>query len=352
MNVTSRLIGTVVSVAATLTLLVVLAACGSDPEPAAAPVPPEPTATAIPSTATPVPPEPTAMAEPEPADPSLPASVTDAYGNEVVVNDVSRIVVLNGDFTEVVFALGLGPNVVAVDVSATYPAEALRLPKIGYQRNLSAEGIIAMEPTVIIGSTRAGPAEVIEQIRSAGVPVVILETVNTLEGVSKKIRGIARALGVAERGEAIASQVEAEIEEVRALAAKAEERPTAVFFYLRGLDTLMMAGMSDLSHEMFVASGAVSGAMAAGIRAPFAPLTAEALVAANPDCIIAFSSGLESVGGVEGLKTIPAVAQTTAAKEGCILGFDGQYLAGGGPRTGQALKDLLAAFHPDLVNAQ
>ena len=133
------------------------------------------------------------------------------------------------------------------------------------------------------------------------------------------------------------------------MAEQAEEKPTAVFFYLRGVDTLFMAGMGDLSHELFEASGAISGGAAAGIRASFVPLTAEALVAADPDCIVLFSTGLESVGGVEGLKEIPGVAQTKAAAEGCILDFDGQYLAGGGPRTGQLLMELLAAFHPDLT---
>ena len=71
----------------------------------------------------------------------------------MVVEDISRIVVLNGDITEVVFALGLGDNVVGVDTSATYPTEALELPKIGYQRSLSAEGILSMAPSVVIGNT-------------------------------------------------------------------------------------------------------------------------------------------------------------------------------------------------------
>ena len=107
-----------------------LAACGADPNPT--PLPPRATATPFPAaTATPLPPRPTATATPRPrptatatpeterAGPSLPATVTDASGDEVVVDDVSRTVVLNGDFTEVVFALGLGANVVAVDASAT-----------------------------------------------------------------------------------------------------------------------------------------------------------------------------------------------------------------------------------------
>ena len=342
-----------------------LAACGADPDPT--PIPPRATATPLPAaTATPLPPRPTAtptprprptatataIPEPESAGPSLPATVTDAAGDEVVVDDVSRIVVLNGDFTEVVFALGLGANVVAVDASATYPREALRLPKVGYQRMLSAEGILAMRPSVVIGSVSAGPAEVIEQVRSTGVPVVILDAVSTIDGVARKIRGVAQALGVSERGEEIAAAVEAEVAEVRALAAQAEERPTAAFIYIRGLDTVLMGGTGDLSHELFEASGATSAGAVAGIRAPWVPLTAEALVGANPDCLVLFTAGLESVGGVEGLMGIPGVAQTNAAAEGCVLDFEGQYLQGGGPRVGALLRELLAAFHPELADAQ
>ena len=120
---------------------------------------------------------------------------------------------------------------------------------------------------------------------------------------------------------------------------------------MRGLDSLFMAGQGDLSHELFEASGAISGGAAAGVRAPFVPLTAEALVAADPDCIVVFTSGLRTVGGREGLKRLPGISQTTAAADECILDFDGQYLAGGGPRTGAVLMDLLRAFHPELAPA-
>ena len=346
-----------------LALVTALAAC--DSEPTAAPTAPAasptvaPTATLAP-TAVPAPtatPRPTPTVTPEPSPtpdpdaPRLPVEVTDAEGNPITVTDISRIVVLNGDFAEIVFALGLGDNVVGTDVSATYPPEAAARPKIGYQRSLSAEGILAIEPTVVIGSSSTGPPEVIAQIRATGVPVVILDAEPTLDGVTRKIRGIAAALGVPARGEALATELEAQISEVRALAADIEDKPSAVFLYMRGLDSLFMGGRGDLTHELFEASGAVSGGAAAGIRAPFVPLTAEALVAANPDCIIVFTSGLQTVGGINGLKALPGVAQTTAAAEGCILDFDGQYLAGGGPRTGQVLMDLFRAFHPDLAGS-
>ena len=320
--------------------------------PTIAVTPTTPQATSMPS------PEPTSTPSPEPTEtlepegPVLPATVMDVHGNEIVVEDISRIVVMNGDVTEVVFALGLGANVVAVDTSATYPPEVTQLPQIGYQRRLSAEGVLSMEPTVVIGNENAGPPEVIEQIRAAGVPVVVLESVTTVDGASQKIRGVAKALGVPDKGETIVAELEAKIGEVMALAAKAEEHPTAVFLYMRGLDTLFLIGRQHLSHELFEASGAISGGAAAGVDAPFVPLTAEALTAVNPDCIVVLTAGLMSVGGREGLLQLPGVGVTKAADEGCILDFDDQYFGGGGPRMGNVLMDLLRIFHPDLAPAQ
>ena len=365
---------------AALAVIAALAACGASSTPAPQPpgaaptsLPPTSPPTSRPATSTPAPtrqlptntplptatptptpqPTPTHTAAPEPTPqpqgPALPATIVGADGFEVVVEDISRIVSLNGDITEVIFALGLGDNLAAVDTSATYPAEALALPKIGYQRGLSAEGILSMEPSVVIGNTLAGPPEVIEQIRATGTAVVILDPAVTLAGAAAKIRNVAQALGVSDVGEEIASGLEAEIEAVKALAAEAEDKPTAVFLYLRGLDSLFLAGQYDLSHELFEASGAIGGGGVLGVRERFIPLTAESLAAADPDCIVVFTSGLQSVGGQEGLLQIPGVAQTNAAEEGCILDFDGQYIAGGGPRTGMALQELLAAFHPDLA---
>lgn len=340
------------------------AATAPTPTPTTAPAPaPEPTPTVAPAptVAPPTPtaaPAPTATPEPTPepegpADPALPATVVDVNGDEITVEDISRIVVLNGDITEVVFALGLGGNVVAVDTSATYPAEETEaLPKIGYQRRLSAEGVLSMSPTLVIGNENAGPPEVLEQIRSTGVPVVILESVSTIDGAARKIRGVAQALGVPDRGEEIATELEAQIEEVRTLAAQAEERPTAVYLYMRGVDSLFLIGVNSLSHELFEASGAVSGAALAGVFQPFIPLTAEALAVVNPDCIVVLTAGLASVGGREGLLAIPGVGQTAAAETGCILDFDDQYFGGGGPRMGQVLMDLLRAFHPDLAPSE
>lgn len=314
------------------------------PSPTATPAPPA-TATAAPaSTATPTP----APAE-QPAEesPELPVTVIDADGEDVVIEDVSRLVVLNGNITEVVFALGLGPSVVGVDVTATYPPEAQRLPKVGVQVELNAEGIIALRPTLVIGNTFAGPPEVIAQVRATGIPVLVLPDYDTIDGVDEKITRIAAALGVPRRGERLAAAATASIEAARASAEDAGSMPRVAFIYLRDAQTQFIGGVGSGATSLIEAAGGIDVGVEAGVRG-FIPITPEALVAANPDVILLFTSGLDLVGGLDGLLEIPGVAQTAAGRNGAVVDFDGQYLLGYGPRSGAALAELVAALHPEL----
>ena len=112
---------------------------------------------------------------------------TGADGVTVEITDTSRIVALNGDITEILFELGLGESVAAIDVTTTYPPEATELPVVGFGQMLAPEGVLAFGPTLVIGDQQVGPPEAIEQLRAAGVPVVIIETQTTLDGVAAKI---------------------------------------------------------------------------------------------------------------------------------------------------------------------
>jgi iron complex transport system substrate-binding protein len=318
------------------------AACGVADEEEEAPATPTPTAV-VEATPTPVP-TPAVAAETRPV---LPAKVKDKDGKEITVSDVSRIVVLNGDLTEVVFALGLGENVVGVDASATYPPEAQRLPRIGYQRSLNAEGILGLRPTVVIGSELAGPPPVIEQLRSAGVTIVVFNRVDSIEGVSTKINEVATALGVPNRGLLLVEQTEKEIAEALALAAKATTKPRVAMLYMRGPGRTFIGGQGTGAAALIAAAGGIDAGTAAGVRGTM-PLTPEALVAGAPDVLLVTTSGLQSVGGIDGLLQTPGIAQTPAGQNRRVVDFDDQYLLGMGPRTGQALMDLVKALHPEL----
>ncbi len=279
--------------------------------------------------------------------PVLPVTIVDFEGNEVTVSDVSRIVPLNGDFAEIIYALGLGDNVVATDTSASYPPEAVDTPKIGYQRQLAAEGILAVEPTVLIGNDSAGPPEVLQQIRDAGVPVVILPSVTTIEGVPDKIQAVADALGVSEAGQALAAQTQQEIDEAVALAEQADSQPRVAYLYVRGANTQLIAGSASEAHVMIEAAGGINTGAELGFE-DYQPITAEALVEAAPDVYIIQTTGLESIGGIEGLLKIPGIAQTPGGENQAIYDYDALYFLGLGPRTGQALLELVQVLHPEL----
>ncbi len=286
-------------------------------------------------------------ATPVPPTPQLPVTLTDATGTEVTVTDVSRIIPLTGDSAEIIWDLGLGANVVATDVTATFPEAYGDLPKIGFGRQLSAEGVIALNPTVVIGDTTSGPPEVITQIREAGVPVVIIEEFTTLEAPYDKIDAIAAALGVTEAGDALKTQVRAEVDQALALAETATSEPRVLFIYIRGTATQLIGGAGSGADTLITAAGGVDAGTEAGIQG-FVPVTAEALVTAAPDVILVMDAGLQSVGGIDGLLQIPGIAETPAGQNKAILSFEDQYLLGLGPRLGDVLTDLIYGIHPEL----
>lgn len=291
----------------------------------------------------------TSSATPSTVTPRLPATVTDVTGASIEVTDVSRIIPLNGNVAETIFALGLGANVVAVDVSALYPPVARQLPKIGYQRELSAEAILSFEPTVVIGTENAGPPEVIEQVRAAGVTVVILPIQDDAAGAVAEIRAIGQALGVSDAAETIAGGVEARLSEAEALVADVaeEDRPRVAFLYLRGQGTQLLAGTNSQADAVITAAGGVNVGAEIGIDG-YQPITPESLVEAAPDVILVMQAGLASVGGVKGLLSIPGISQTPAGEAGTIVAFEDLYLLGFGPRIGDAVYDLTLALHPEI----
>ncbi len=284
--------------------------------------------------------------------PVLPATFTDGTGTEVTVTDVSAIIPLNGDLAEVVAALGFEQNVVAVDVSATYPASFTQLPSIGYQLALNAEAILSFSPTLVLG--RVGfvqPMEVVDQIRAAGVPVAMIDIEDNIETPAGKVRLVAEALGVKDAGEALATTIEGQIAEAEAAVANVTEKPRVLFLLFRAEQGIQMVGGSDTPLDAILpAAGAINAGAEAGVQG-YQPLTAEAVVAAAPDIIILQQHGFDSIGGEAGLLEIPGVAETPAGQNKKFFGYDDQQLLGLGPRTGELLHQLIADFHPELAAA-
>lgn len=311
---------------ATAVLLLALAACGAAPD--AAPSTGEQAATSTSASAT---------------APSAPRVYVDERGESVEIASTERIIPLDGDVAEIVFALGLGEFVVATDLSATYPPAADALPQIGYQRALNAEPILEFAPTLVIGTDLAGPPGVIEELERVGVPVVIVPTPEDATGPATKIRAIAEVLGVPERGEQLAAAVERDLAAVDPLPpVGAEGRPLRIaMLYLRGSSTQLIFGDGTSIDWLIEATGAANVGAEMGIVGN-ADITAEALILAAPDVLLVTEDGLTSVGGIDGLLAMPSLAGTPAAANRVVLAYDAQLMLGNGPRTGEFLADLVA----------
>jgi iron complex transport system substrate-binding protein len=281
--------------------------------------------------------------------PGLPTSYTGPDGVTSEVTDVSRIVSLSGDYSEIISALGLGYLLVGVDLSSVYPKEEMRAkPKIGVEFHLLAEPILVLEPTVAIGDSDASPPEVIEQVRGAGVPVVIFPRYEGLAGPAAKIRAVAAVLGLAEAGEVLATQVEIEIAAAIALAETTTSRPRVAVVYAATSDTILLLAGNTIFSGVIDALGAIDVGPDAGVDG-FVPLTAEAIVAAAPEIIITAERGFEGLGGLEGFLALPGIAQTPAGQAGRVLVYEDLYLLGLGPRTGQLAAQLVRDLHPELA---
>lgn len=269
------------------------------------------------------------------------AVVTDARGAVVTVESTERIIPLDGDVAEIVFALGLGDRVVATDLSATYPPEADALPQIGYQRALDAEPILEFEPTVLLATDIAGPPETLDALERVGIPLAIMPTDPTPDGPARKIVAVADALGVHDVGVELAEHVQAEIDAATAGRPPLATPPRVVVLYLRGPGTQLVLGSDYGIHWLIEAAGGVNVADDLGISES-APITDEAILEAAPDVVLVTTSGLESLGGVEGLiESVPVIGATPAGQSGAILDYDAQLMLGNGPRTGQFLSTLI-----------
>lgn len=330
----SKLLGTL---AASLALGLTLAGCGGSGEAASGP---SSDASAQAAAA-----DRLEILEGPPPVPSLPVEAESADGTTVTVESAEQIMPLSGSIAEVVFTLGLGDRVVGRDVTATFE-EAAELPVVTRGHEVSAESVLSLHPDVVLVEDTTGPAEALDQIRSAGVPVVVFETPLEMSAVTGRIESVAAALGVAPAGERLVTRTEERIAAAREAAPEDGERPRVAFLYLRGTASVyLLGGAGSGATSLIEAAGAVDAGVESGLEKDFTPITSEALVAAAPDVILVMAKGLDSVGGVDGLLEIPGIAETPAGMDRRVASIEDGKLLNYGPRTDEVLASLTEQIH-------
>jgi iron complex transport system substrate-binding protein len=257
-----------------------------------------------------------------------------------------RLVALGGDVTEIVFGLGAGERLVAVDSTSDHPPAAVDLPDLGYFRRLAAEPIVALEPDLVLASAASGPPVVLKQLRAAQVPVTIVPNDPGVDGLLAKIAAVGRALDRQAAADALAAEVEAEVARARERVAEADDRPRVLFVLNVGRGAPLAGGEGTAAAAIIDLAG---GRNAVGGFAGYKPLSQEAALAAAPDVVLVPDHTLEAAGGPAALLDRPELRPTPAASAGRVVAMDGLLLLGFGPRLGRAVDELARALHPDLV---
>jgi len=256
-----------------------------------------------------------------------------------------RIVAIGGAMTEIVFALGEGAHVVAVDTTSLYPWRAVApLPKVGYLRQLSVEGILSTRPDLILADVDAGPKDVLDQLHSMGAPVAHFSGDHTAASVVPKIRFVGAAIGHKPEAESMIESYTADLQAVETAVAGLAQKPQVLFLIAVGNTGLRGAGDSTAAGEMILRAGSANSF--AGVNG-YKPVSPEAALAADPDYLLMMKQTVDEIGGIDAVTMLPALAKLTAAKEKRIVALDGNYMLNFGPRTAHAIRDLAAALHPD-----
>jgi iron complex transport system substrate-binding protein len=118
-----------------------------------------------------------------------------------------RIVSLAPSMTEILYALGLGENIVGVTTFCDYPEEAKKKPKIGGMSNPSLEAVISLKPDIVVMTTDGNPKEFEERLRSLKVHTYV-STPRRLAELPQGIRELGRALNVKDNANRLAMEIE------------------------------------------------------------------------------------------------------------------------------------------------
>ncbi len=260
-----------------------------------------------------------------------------------------RIVSIGGSITEIVYALDQQHRLIARDTTSNHPEAALDLPDVGYVRALSPEGVLSMDPSLVLAEADAGPPEALAVLQEAQVPLVLIPDEPTGAGIVEKIRAVGVALDVEAQAGALAEDVTAQLDRVTARAdAIADSDRKRVLFVLSGEGgRILAAGRNTEAATVIAMAGAIN---ALDGFDGYKPVSDEAIVQAAPDVILMMTRGGEVMVDDYTLFALPAIAATPAGENRAAIRMGGQYLLGFGPRTAQAVQDLADALYGEQDN--
>ena len=256
--------------------------------------------------------------------------------------DSSRLVSIGGSLTEIIYALGEDEKLVARDQTALYPEAAAQLPDVGYMRALAPEGVLSVNPTALLVIEGSGPPEALDVLSHAGVEYQTVPEGYSHEGILVKVRAVGQALGVEEKAEALAAEIDQGLKTAEARTAGVAERKRVLFVLSTEGGKIQASGTGTAADGIIALAGAIN---AIDSYPGYKALTDEAIIEAAPDVILMMDRGGDHGATDAELLNHPAISLTQAGKNQAIIRLEGSYLLGFGPRTASAVGDLVEALY-------
>ena len=281
--------------------------------------------------------------------PTVVAHAQAETGRQASVRDggqVTRIISLVPALTEVLFAIGAGPQVVAVSSYDDFPPEVKALPRVGALLDPDVERILALRPNLVLTYGSQNALEM--QLTRAGIRTFTYRH-GGVAGVLETVRDLGAATGHAADGERKAREIEAQLDAVRTTV-RPFSRPRTLLVFSRqpqSLQQMYVSGGGGFLDDILQIAGGAN--VFADVPRESVQPSHETLLARAPEVIIELhSAGMMASTGVLRERSLWAtLASIPAVRSDRIHFLEGSYLVVPGPRVGLAAEALARALHPE-----
>ena len=254
--------------------------------------------------------------------------------------DASRIVSIGSSITEIIYFLNSQDQIIAIDITSNFPEDAKKFPSVGYIRNLSAEGLLSTNPSIIISEDDIGPKNIIKQIQDTKTELRIIPEEQTLNGIIQKIQCVGNIVGQQKETEKkISSEINPVINKIKEIKREKDLSNIKIMMILSTEGNSTVVAGSNTSGDSFIKMLGATNIFASinGWKA----VTAETILLKNPDYIIIPEKDLHKQSNVNTISENVILKETNAGKNNGYIIKDGMAILGYGPRTIFTLMDVL-----------
>jgi len=250
-----------------------------------------------------------------------------------------RVVCLSKQYNEIIFALGAQKNLVAVDLSSTYPPEIKKLTTVGYHRALSAEGILSTKPTLVIHDNNVGPEQVMKQLEGLKIPMMVFKTKGEdIASTKTLITEMGEYFKKQKQADSLNAKLDAEMKSAIGAAATLKDKPKVMIIHFGRANNVYLTMTKNSTSAKLIewAGGEIPLSGERGMM----QLSPESMAKTDPDVILLTDFGYDQLGSLDKIKELPGVAGTRAAKNNRIFRVEEHDLVYLGPRTGEIVLRL------------